>query len=300
MASKEKPPAPTGSQVLLIGCATGVLSKGIDAPLERLKLLLQNQNEIRLLGRLDEPYKGVVDCTAKIYRTEGVPSFWRGLSPLLIGYFTKTGLQFGLNDTFKKLFRPSKGDNKTITLVKNVSTGVVAGATSLVAVYHFEYCRVRLANDVKFGKSAGRQFSGMIDVYKKTFASDGIAGLYRGFVVSCVGIVVYRGIYFGLFDTLKTAIQKKDSGVTASFALGYGVTIIAGLTSYPLDTVRCRMLMRSIEPVKYRGSIDCFNQIIKNEGILSLWRGAGVTIARGIFGAVLLVGFDRLKTSHTK
>ena len=300
MTSSNKPPSSTGSQLLLIGGAAGILSKFIDAPLERLKLLLQNQNEIRLLGRLEKPYKGVVDCTTRIYRTEGVLSFWRGISPLLIGYFTRTALQFALNDSFKKLFKQSKGDNSTLTLLKNTSAGAAAGATSLIAVYHFDYCRVRLANDVKFGKNAERQFSGMVDVYKKTFASDGIVGLYRGFVVSCVGIVVYRGIYFGLYDTLKLKLLKKDTGVMTAFVLGYGVTITAGLTSYPLDTIRCRMLMRSIEPVKYRGSIHCLSQIVKNEGVLSLWRGAGVTIARGIFGAVLLVGFDSLKTSYAK
>ena len=300
MTSSNKPPSSTGSQLLLIGGAAGILSKFIDAPLERLKLLLQNQNEIRLLGRLEKPYKGVVDCTARIYRTEGVLSFWRGISPLLIGYFTRTALQFALSDSFKKLFKQSEGDNSTLTLLKNTSAGAAAGATSLIAVYHFDYCRVRLANDVKFGKNAERQFSGMVDVYKKTFASDGIVGMYRGFVVSCVGIVVYRGIYFGLYDTLKLKLLKKDTGVMTAFVLGYGVTITAGLTSYPLDTIRCRMLMRSIEPVKYRGSIHCLSQIVKNEGVLSLWRGAGVTIARGIFGAVLLVGFDSLKASYAK
>ena len=298
MASQEKP-GPSAVSWLLkfgIGVAVGGASGHIiDAPLERLKLLLQNQNEIRLLGRLEEPYKGVFDCTARIYRTEGVLSFWRGLTPLLIGSFTKTALQFTLNDSIKKLFRPSKGDNNAMILTKNVSAGAAAGATTAIAVYHFDYCRVRLANDVKFGKNAEPQFSGMIDVYKKTFASDGIVGLYRGFVVYCVGKVIYQGLYFGLYDTLKSTLLKKDAGLLSKFALGYGVTLTAGFLSYPVDTIRCRMMMRSIEPVKYRGSIHCLSQIVKNEGVSSLWRGAGVYIARSIFGTVLLLGYDFLK-----
>merc|ERR1740131_488916 len=31
-----------------------------------------------------------------------------------------------------------------------------------------------------------RQFNGLIDVYTKTLKSDGIQGLYRGFVISAV------------------------------------------------------------------------------------------------------------------
>lgn len=48
----------------------------------------------------------------------------------------------------------------------------------------------------------------MVDVYKKTYASDGIRGLYRGFVISCIGIVIYRGLYFGIFDSVKPSLPK--------------------------------------------------------------------------------------------
>ncbi len=80
----------------------------------------------------------------------------------------------------------------------NMISGGLAGASSLFFVYSLDYARTRLANDAKSskkGKGAGeRQFTGLIDVYKKTIQSDGVAGLYRGFMVSCVGIVVYRGV----------------------------------------------------------------------------------------------------------
>ena len=60
----------------------------------------------------------------------------------------------------------------------------------------------RLANDSKV-KGKEREFNGMVDVYVKTIKSDGFVGLYRGFVISCVGIFIYRGMYFGLYDSLK-------------------------------------------------------------------------------------------------
>jgi hypothetical protein len=80
-------------------------------------------------------------------------------------------------------------------LLGNIASGGAAGATSLLFVYSLDYARTRLANDNKSAKKGGeRQFNGLIDVYKKTLASDGIAGLYRGFVPSVVGIIVYRGV----------------------------------------------------------------------------------------------------------
>ncbi|MCI18093.1 ADP/ATP carrier protein, partial [Trifolium medium] len=71
-----------------------------------------------------------------------------------------------------------------------------------------------------------RQFNGLIDVYKKTLATDGIAGLYRGFNISCVGIIVYRGLYFGMYDSLKPVLltgSLQDS-FFASFGLGWLIT----------------------------------------------------------------------------
>ena len=91
----------------------------------------------------------------------------------------------------------------------------------------------RLANDAK-GKEGSRKFNGIVDVYVKTFKSDGIWGLYRGFVISAVGIFVYRGMYFGLYDTLKPLVLGSDAGLVSSFLLGWPVTVTAGLMAYPL------------------------------------------------------------------
>ena len=77
----------------------------------------------------------------------------------------------------------------------------------------------RLANDAK-GKGGERQFNGLFDVYVKTLKSDGIQGLYRGFTISAVGIFIYRGMYFGLYDTLKPLLLGADAGVALSFFLG--------------------------------------------------------------------------------
>src|ERR1700753_1423736 len=108
-----------------------------------------------------------------------------------------------------------------------------AGATSLLFVYSLDYARTRLANDAKSAKKGGgdRQFNGLLDVYRKTLASDGIAGLYRGFGPSVAGIVVYRGLYFGMYDPIKpiALVGPLADNFLASFALGWLVTTGAGI-----------------------------------------------------------------------
>jgi len=282
---------------MLSGVAAGV-SKTVAAPIERVKLLVQNQDEMIKQGRLDKPYNGVADCTVRVLKTEGVYPFWRGNLANVLRYFPTQALNFAFKDHIKSLFSTSKDAPQGMKFATNIASGGAAGTLSLLFVYSLDYARTRLANDSK-GKGGERQFNGLIDVYAKTLKSDGIQGLYRGFVISAVGIFIYRGMYFGLYDTLKPIVLGADAGVTLSFLLGWAVTVTAGLMSYPIDTVRRRMMMTSGGAgVKYKGSIDCFQQVLRNEGFMSLMKGAGANILRGVAGAGVLAGFDKFQQMY--
>jgi len=281
--------------------AAAVISKTASAPIERIKLMIQNQDEMIKAGRLDKPYKGPLDAFRRVIAEEGVLPLWKGNLANCLRYFPTQALNFMFKDEIKKMFTERKTDTYGIKFGKNVMSGGAAGALSLFFVYSLDYARTRLANDVKSAKKGGaaaeREFNGLIDVYRKTLKSDGMVGLYRGFVVSCVGIVVYRGFYFGLYDTIKPMIDP-NAGFLLSFCLGYAVTVTAGLASYPIDTIRRRMMMTSGQAVKYKGSVDCALQIIKKEGVSSLFKGAGANILRGMAGAGTLAGFDLFQDAY--
>jgi len=280
--------------------AAAVISKTAAAPIERVKLMVQNQDEMIKNGSLKERYTGPIDCFRRVIKDEGILPLWRGNLANCLRYFPTQALNFAFKERIKIWFSVSKQDSDALKFGKNVAAGGTAGALSLCFVYSLDYARTRLANDTKSSKKGGeREFKGLVDVYSKTLKSDGIAGLYRGFVISCVGIVVYRGFYFGLFDTLKPMFNE-DLGFAQSFLLGYAVTVSAGLASYPLDTVRRRMMMTSGAKEKYKGSIDCTLKIVRNEGVPSLFKGAGANILRGMAGAGTLAGFDLFKAEYIR
>ncbi|PHT71621.1 ADP,ATP carrier protein 1, mitochondrial [Capsicum annuum] len=249
--------------------------------------------------RLSEPYKGISDCFTRTIKDEGVLSLWRGSTANVIRYFPTQVLNFTFKDYFKRMFNFDKErDGYWKWFGGNLAFDGAAGASSLLFVYSLDYARTRLANDAKVAQKGGeRQFNGLLDVYWKTIKSDGIPGLYRGFTISCVGIVVYRGLYFGIYDSLKLVVlvvNLQDS-FFASFFLGWGITIGAGLAFYPIDTVRRRMTMTSGEEVKYKGSLDTFSQIMKKEGTKSLFKGAAANNLCVVAGAGVLAGYDKLQ-----
>lgn len=283
----------------LMGGVSAAVSKTAAAPIERVKLLVQNQEEMIKQGRLSRPYSGIMDCFRRTIADEGVASLWRGNTANVLRYFPTQALNFAFKDKFKAMFKPSSNDSYATKLGKNVAAGGAAGAASLLFVYSLDYARTRLANDAKSVTKGGgeRQFNGLIDVYRKTFKSDGIVGLYRGFGVSVVGIIVYRGLYFGLYDSLKPVVLlgPLSNSLIASFFLGWAVTIVSGVASYPLDTVRRRMMMTSGSGVYYKSSFDCFTQIVKTEGAYSLFRGCGANILRSVAGAGVISLYDKFQ-----
>lgn len=125
----------------------------------------------------------------------------------------------------------------------NITSGGLAGSLSLLGVYSLDFARTRLGNDAASGKGGKRQFNGLLDVYKQTIKTDGLAGLYRGFGISVVGIFIYRGLYFGLYDSCKPIFFKGQENPSAvgTFCLSLGTTSIAGIMAYPIDTVRSEM-----------------------------------------------------------
>jgi len=283
----------------LMGGVSAAVSKTAAAPIERVKLLIQNQDEMIKAGRLQTPYKGIIDCFQRVITEEGVISLWRGNMANVIRYFPTQALNFAFKDYFKKKFGFNAAkDGYWKWFAGNLASGGAAGASSLFFVYSLDYARTRLANDAKLAKKGSeRQFNGLLDVYKKTIKVDGLAGLYRGFNISCVGIIVYRGLYFGLYDSLKPAIlpSSVQNNFIANFIFAWCITTTAGLASYPIDTVRRRMMMTSGEAVKYKSSLHAFSQIIQKEGVKSLFKGAGANILRAIAGAGALAGYDQLQ-----
>jgi len=181
----------------------------------------------------------------------------------------------------------------------NILSGGAAGATSLLVVYPLDFTRTRLAADMGKGENE-REFKGMVDCMKKIVKNDGPIGLYRGFIISVLGIMAYRGAYFGIYDSGKELLLPKDANILVKFIFAQFVTGTSGLMSYPFDTVRRRMMMMSgkkkgVDNIQYKGTLDCFAKVYSQEGMRGFFKGALSNFFRGIGASLVLVMYDELQ-----
>merc|ERR550537_1736222 len=182
----------------------------------------------------------------------------------------------------------------------NLAAGGLAGGGSLCIVYPLDYARTRLASDVGSGK---KSFNGLADCLVKTAKGPGgVMGLYNGFGVSVIGIIPYRGVYFGVNDTLADMNPYKKNrdliGLASKFGIAQFTAILAGYASYPFDTVRHRLQMQSEKPKEewiYKGTGDCFGKIMKEEGFTAFFKGAGANALRTVGSAFVLVLYGEIK-----
>lgn len=281
----------------MIGGVSAAISKTAVAPIERVKLLLQTQDaNKKVQDGSAKKYTGIVNCFSRVASEEGMGALWRGNLANVIRYFPTQALNFAFKDTYKKIFCPyNPKTQKALFFMGNVMSGSAAGATSMLFVYPLDFARTRLAADI--GKD-NRMFNGLGDCLTKIYKSDGPKGLYQGFMVSVLGIMFYRGFYFGTYDTCKQTLFTipEFNNIIVKFMTAQCITAGAGIVSYPLDTVRRRLMMQSGRAdVMYTGTIDCFAKISKNEGTKAFFKGALSNTFRGIGASVVLVMYDELQ-----
>lgn len=287
-----------------LGGVSGAVSKTLTAPIERIKLVIQVQDaNPKILSGEVPRYTGIMSTGRRIYAEQGLKRFWDGNFANCIRYFPTQAFNLAFKDKFKGMFPKYSPKEEFLKFFgANLVSGGLAAGCSMCIVYPLDFARTRLASDVGSGK---KTFSGIGDcLYKTATGPQGPAGMYAGLFVSLQGIIAYRGIQLGTFDTITGlnpyAKDKGMLGAITTFAAAQSAIICGMMPTYPFDTVRRRLQMQAEKPKSewlYDGAADCVKKIIKNEGaVAGLYKGLWANVIRSVGGAMVLVFYDRAKT----
>ena len=250
-------------------------SRSLHGPIERVKLIIQTQDaNPKIMSGEVQRYKGIGDTFTRVASEQGIGAFWRGNFTNVIRYFPTQAFNFAFKDVIKGLF-PKADKKKEFAkfFAINMASGGLAGAGSLCIVYPLDYARTRLASD---GGSGKKSFNGLADCLVKTAKGpSGVMGLYNGFGVSVIGIIPYRGVYFGVNDTLADLNpyqRRRDHSVSFPNSQLPSSRHPCRIRFLPFDTVRRRLQMQSKPQSEwvYKGTLDCFAKVVKDEGTTSL------------------------------
>lgn len=169
----------------------------------------------------------------------------------------------------------------------NTTIGIVSAMIVAYTLYPLEFIRQKLSNRVD--NSGG----GIWHQFIKTVRKTGIKGLYKGVSIFLMGLVLFRGTYFGIYDTLK--IKTEDSRMR--WLISYFSIMCGALVIHPSDSVRRRILSSK---GKYKGFNDCMFSIWRKEGLKGFYLGWSVNWVQCILGSTTFYFYDKLFTDYSQ
>ncbi|XP_017846007.1 putative tricarboxylate transport protein, mitochondrial [Drosophila busckii] len=165
--------------------------------------------------------------------------------------------------------------------LKGFAAGSITGGVEILITYPTEYVKTNLQLD-QMGEH--KKYSGVLDCVRKTVKEYGIFGMYRGLSPLIVGGIPKMAVRFGTFEYFSEKFKEEDGSEAHVWRFIAGM--IAGITEAifvvtPMETIKVKFIndLRSSEP-RFKGLVHGVTQIIKNEGIGGIYRGATATIIK--------------------
>merc|ERR1712012_1088687 len=194
-----------------MGGIAGAVAKTWAAPMEKVKLAIQNQDSNpRILSGEMQRYKGMGDCYVRHVKELGVTSLWRGNVANCIRYVPTAAFNLAFKDNIKRMFpKYNKNTDFGKFALSQIGAGAAAGGVTNTLVYPLIYVRTVLGADI--GKV--KKFNGMGDCLVKTAREGGFLsarGLVSKFCVAQLAVSV-SGICAYPFDTMQRRLQIEAS-----------------------------------------------------------------------------------------
>eukprot|EP01118_Nematostelium_gracile_P009769 TRINITY_DN32_c0_g1_i1.p1 TRINITY_DN32_c0_g1~~TRINITY_DN32_c0_g1_i1.p1 ORF type:complete len:299 (-),score=59.92 TRINITY_DN32_c0_g1_i1:92-988(-) len=157
---------------------------------------------------------------------------------------------------------------------KHLFAGGVAGAVSRTVVSPLERLKIL------FQVQPPKEYTSIYGSLRKIYVEEGLMGYMKGNGTNVIRIVPYSAVQFAAYEQFANLIRGENDDLTPVGRLIAGG--LAGLTSvtatYPLDLVRTRLSCQSPTEMKYKGIVDSFNVIYREEGPLAFYKGINATL----------------------
>lgn len=273
------PAATGGLKGIIAGGITGGIEICITYPTEFVKTQLQLDEGSAKSGHARK-YSGPVDCIKQTVKKNGFFGLYRGLSVLLYGSIPKSAVRFGAFEELKKRMANEKGQLTTST---RLLCGLGAGVSEAVlAVTPMETVKVKFIHDQN---QKNPRFKGFFHGVREIIKEQGISGCYKGVTATIIKQGSNQAIRFYVIESLKSEYRKRNNLdvnaavpllVTGTFGAIAGAASVFGNT--PVDVVKTRM--QGLESSKYKNTLDCAVQIMKNEGPRAFYKGTVPRLSR--------------------
>ncbi|KAF8150054.1 mitochondrial carrier [Crassisporium funariophilum] len=274
----------------LAGGFAGGIAKTAVAPLDRIKILFQTHNAE--FQRFSGSWRGIPDALRFIIHTQGVRGLYQGHTLTLARAIPHAAIGYTVYDRAGRLLMPTP---ESQTSTRRFLAGAITGLSAMPFTYPFELIRVRMAIETKHHSHRPSPWTAIHTIwtegrYRGNPTALPIFHFYRGFTVSVLGTVPYRGGIFLIWETLNAYSRDRLSAdilhshqTQIHLAVGAIAGTVAQVVTYPLEVVRrTQQASGAGSPLRMIG----FRETVARVWTLAGWRGFFAGLGIGLIKQV--------------
>ncbi|KAL5714519.1 Mitochondrial carrier protein CoAc2 [Ranunculus cassubicifolius] len=196
---------------LMAGSLAGGTAVIVTYPLDLVRTKLAYQ--VGEPSKLNLLYKGIFDCSTKIYRESGIKGLYRGVAPSLYGIFPYSGLKFYFYEKMKSYVPEEHKKNIAVKLF----CGSVSGLMGQTFTYPLDVVR-RQMQVQRLSASNSGDMKGTMQSLVMIVQNQGWKQLFSGLSINYLRVVPSVAIGFTVYDTMKLwlRVPPRDSSRSAT------------------------------------------------------------------------------------
>ncbi|KAF2472623.1 mitochondrial dicarboxylate transporter [Lindgomyces ingoldianus] len=270
-----------GALPFVNGGIAGMTATTVIQPVDMIKVRLQLAGEGAKTGPKPTPVSVVKDILA----SGKARDLYTGLSAGLLRQAVYTTARLGFFDTFMKTLSASAESKGTkIGFKERAGAGLAAGGLAAMVGNPADLALIRMQSDGLKPAAQRENYKSVIDALVRISKNEGITRLWAGCYPTVVRAMALNFGQLAFFSEAKnqlktSSLSPRTQTLTASAVAGF----FASFFSLPFDFVKTRLQKQTKRPdgsLPYRGMLDCFKKVAKDEGLLRFYRGFGTYYVR--------------------
>ncbi|EDW63988.1 mitochondrial uncoupling protein 4 [Drosophila virilis] len=250
-------------------------------PLDVTKTRLQIQGEHGNPYANMAKYRGLFGTALGVIKEEGFLKLYSGFSALVLRHSFVSGLKIGSYDYLRSKWSVRTDDKVTISMPCTMLAGIVSGALSTIASNPLDLVKLQMQMESKrILLGMPPRSTGIMQALQFIYSQGGLRSLYRG-----LGPNIMRASLFSLggisfYDLGKRNIKKllnSEENLLVQFLAAMVAGFFCSALSCPADVVKSRIMNQPVDdqgrPLRYKNSIDCLQQLVKEEGPMAIYKG---------------------------
>ncbi|CAK7225961.1 Putative mitochondrial 2-oxoglutarate/malate carrier protein [Sporothrix bragantina] len=264
------------------GGLSGMVATTVIQPVDMVKVRIQLAGE----GIAGGPKPTPLSVTRDILASGKALDLYTGLSAGLLRQAVYTTARLGCFDTFMgRLTARAREQGRAIGFGDRATAGLAAGGIAAMIGNPADLALIRMQSDGLKPIAERKNYRSVIDALGSIARSEGVAALWAGAAPTVVRAMALNFGQLAFFSEAKA--QLKERTTMTSQAQTLSASAIAGFFasffSLPFDFVKTRLQKQqkgASGQLPYKGMVDCFAKVARQEGIMRFYRGFGTYYVR--------------------